>query len=54
MNNKNYLPVILNTSFNIKGQPILTKISDAFYVLDNTELDCIVYDNKIFKKKNKI
>ena len=35
-----------DTSFNIKGQPILTKISDAFYILDNTELDYIVYDNR--------
>lgn len=44
------IPVILNTSFNIKGFPILTTLKDAFSVLDNTELDLIVTNNMIFKK----
>jgi carbamoyltransferase len=42
--------VILNTSFNIKGKPILTSIEDAFYVLENTELDFIVVENLLFYK----
>ena len=46
------IPVILNTSFNIKGSPILTTIEDALYVLDNTELDYVycngyLFDNEI-------
>jgi carbamoyltransferase len=45
------IPVILNTSFNIKGFPILTTYEDAFHVLDNTELDYLVINNKIFRKK---
>ncbi len=45
------IPVILNTSFNINGLPILTTLDDAFYVLDNTQLDFVVVNNKIFKKK---
>jgi carbamoyltransferase len=47
----NHIPIILNTSFNIKGLPILTRYEDAFYVLENTELDFLVIKNKIFKKK---
>jgi len=31
--------IVLNTSFNIKGRPILTTIEDAVEVLQNTELD---------------
>ena len=42
--------VILNTSFNIKGKPILTTVEDAFYVLENTELDFIVVENLLFYK----
>ncbi len=42
--------VILNTSFNIKGKPILTSVEDAFYVLENTELDFVVIENLLFYK----
>lgn len=51
LSNQNHIPIILNTSFNIKGLPILTKYEDAFYVLDNTELDYLIVKDKIFKKK---
>jgi carbamoyltransferase len=42
--------VLLNTSFNIKGFPILTSIEDSLYVLDNTELDCLIIENTIIEK----
>jgi len=48
---RNEIPVILNTSFNIKGAPILTTIEDALYVLDNTEMDFVYIEGFIFKKK---
>jgi len=51
INNRNEVAVILNTSFNVRGFPILTTLEDAFYVLDNTELDFLVVNNKIFRKK---
>lgn len=51
LKNRDFIPVILNTSFNVNGLPILTTLKDAFYVLDNTELDYVVIKNKIFKKK---
>lgn len=44
------IPVILNTSFNIKGKPILTTIEDAAYVLDNTLLDCLYIEGWLFTK----
>jgi len=42
--------VLLNTSFNIRGNPILTSIDDALYVLDNTELDSIIIENTLVEK----
>jgi len=48
---KNNIPIILNTSFNIKGFPILTTYKDAFHVLENTELDFLIIKDKIFSKK---
>jgi carbamoyltransferase len=46
--------VLLNTSFNIKGKPILTTIEDAFHVLDSTEMDYLVVENYIFKHEGDI
>lgn len=34
--------VLLNTSFNVAGKPILNTYEEAFYVLDNTPLDNLV------------
>lgn len=51
LDKQGYIPVILNTSFNIRGKPILTKIEDALYVLDHTELDFVVTDKYIISKK---
>ena len=42
--------VLLNTSFNIRGRPILSTIEDALYVLDNTELDYVVVEDYLFSK----
>ena len=49
--NRKEIPVILNTSFNIKGKPILTTIEDALYCLDNTEMDYVVIEGWLFKRK---
>ncbi len=42
--------VLLNTSFNIRGRPILSTVEDALFVLDNTELDYVVIENFLFTK----
>ena len=46
----NKIPVILNTSFNIKGRPILTTYKDAFHVLKETELDFLITEDYIVQK----
>ena len=51
LNARNEIPVILNTSFNIKGMPILTTIEDALYCLDNTQMDYVVVESWLFKRK---
>lgn len=50
LDRRNEIAVIMNTSFNIKGKPILTTVQDAFEVLENTELDFIVVENLLFIK----
>ncbi len=42
--------VLLNTSFNIRGNPILSMIDDALYVLNNTQMDYVVIEDYLFKK----
>lgn len=42
--------VILNTSFNVNGKPILTRLSDALHILENSQLDGVFYKgNLIFR-----
>lgn len=43
--------VILNTSFNVNGKPILTRLVDAFEILDKTELDAIYYEGHLILRK---
>ena len=40
--------VLLNTSFNIRGYPILSTIEDALYALENTEMDYVVIEDYLF------
>ena len=42
--------VLLNTSFNIRGYPILSSIKDALYALNNTEMDYVVIEDYLFGK----
>jgi carbamoyltransferase len=51
LKNRNQIAVILNTSFNIRGKPILTTLQDALYVLDNTQLDYVTSNGFLFKKQ---
>lgn len=43
--------MLLNTSFNIKGKPILTRLKDAFDTLKQTKLSGFVYENKLYTKR---
>jgi carbamoyltransferase len=45
---------LLNTSFNLHGLPIARTPKEAFYVFKNSDLDILVIEDYIFKKKNNI
>lgn len=46
------VPIILNTSFNIKGEPIVETPDDAIRCFLGTGLDCLVIDRFILVKHN--
>lgn len=43
--------VLLNTSFNIKGKPILSTIEEAIYILNNTHIDGVIIEDYLFERK---
>lgn len=45
------VPILLNTSFNRMGQPIIETPADAIACLLNTGLDCCVFEDRIVFKK---
>ena len=44
-------PVIVNTSFNVRGEPIVNSPTDAFNCFMGTELDYLVIGDCILDKK---
>ncbi|HUI41271.1 MAG TPA: carbamoyltransferase [Terriglobia bacterium] len=44
------LPVVLNTSFNLKGEPIVTTPANAFNTFSKSEMDALVLENFIVEK----
>ena len=45
-------PVIVNTSFNVRGEPIVCSVQDAYNCFMGTNLDILVCENIILYKKN--
>ena len=45
-------PVLVNTSFNVRGEPIVCTVTDAFNCFMGTDLDVLVCNNFILYKKN--
>jgi carbamoyltransferase len=45
-------PVLVNTSFNVRGEPIVCSATDAFNCFMGTDLDVLVCNNFILYKKN--
>ena len=43
-------PVIVNTSFNIRGEPIVCSIEDAYKCFMGTDLDILVCEDYILYK----
>ena len=40
------VPVVLNTSLNVKGQPIALTAADAMWTFDNSDLDVLIVENQ--------
>jgi len=45
-------PVLVNTSFNVRGEPIVCSVTDAFNCFMGTDLDILVCNNFILYKDN--
>jgi carbamoyltransferase len=50
MDRRTGVGVLLNTSFNVDGQPILTTIKDAFHVFQNSQMDGLLINDLLFSK----
>ena len=46
------VPVILNTSFNLRGEPIVTTPANAFNTFIKSEMDSLVLDNYLIEKSS--
>ena len=47
-------PVLVNTSFNVRGEPMVCSIEDAYKCFMGTELDILVCEDYIlYKEKQK-
>ena len=45
--------VLVNTSFNVRGEPIVNSPEDAFKCFMNTEMDYLVIENFLYEKKKR-
>lgn len=44
-------PVAVNTSFNVRGEPIVCTADDAYRCFMRTEMDYLVVNNFLFEKQ---
>jgi carbamoyltransferase len=45
-------PILLNTSFNVRGEPIVCSPADALLCFINTNIDCLVIGNTIIDRED--
>ena len=45
-------PVLVNTSFNVRGEPIVESPEDAFNCFNSTNMDVLVIENFVMHKKD--
>ncbi len=53
-NEKYGCPVIVNTSFNVRGEPIVCTPKDAYICFMRTEMDYLILNNYLLSKKEQI
>lgn len=44
------VPVVLNTSFNLKGEPIVNTPAEAYFTFARSEMDALVLENVLIDK----
>ena len=44
--------MLVNTSFNVRGEPIVCTPEDAYRCFMRTEMDVLVLENYVLKKEN--
>jgi carbamoyltransferase len=44
------IPVLLNTSFNLRGEPIVTSPANAFHTFQSSDIDLLVLENYVLRK----
>src|SRR3989338_9472934 len=44
------VPVLINTSFNIRGEPIVCKPEEAYRCMMGTGIDCLVMDRFLIRR----
>ena len=49
VSNQGHVPVLLNTSFNVAGKPILNTYKDAFHILDRENMTGLIVKSKYLK-----
>ena len=42
--------VLINTSFNVRGEPIVATPTDAYRCFMRTQMDCLVVENTLLRK----
>ena len=45
-------PILINTSFNVRGKPIVLTPEDAYKCFMQTQMDILIIENYYFKKEN--
>ena len=51
-NKKTECPILINTSFNVRGEPIVCTAEDAYRCFMRTEMDYLVVNDYLFKKED--
>jgi len=46
------IPILINTSFNIRGEPIVCTPYDAYKCMMGTGIDCLVMDKFLIKRED--
>jgi carbamoyltransferase len=46
------IPIVINTSFNLRGEPIVCTPEDAISAFRRSQMDCLVLENYVVEKIN--